>query len=98
MRWTRLSSGKDSIPRVPIRIKGLNHPHTTGSREHVHAQRLVSVTTLYTTEEQRSVVHFMYAKGLNTKDIHKEMCPVYSGKCFSRKAIRNWADKFSQGR
>jgi hypothetical protein len=26
-----------------------------------------------TTEEQRSVMHFLWAKGLNAKDIHKEM-------------------------
>jgi hypothetical protein len=29
------------------------------------------------TEEQRSVVTFSWAKGLNAKDIHKEMFPVY---------------------
>jgi hypothetical protein len=26
-----------------------------------------------TTKEQRSVVHFLWAKGINAKDIHKEM-------------------------
>jgi hypothetical protein len=30
-----------------------------------------------TTEEQRSVVCFLWEKGLNVKDIHKEMFPVY---------------------
>jgi hypothetical protein len=34
-----------------------------------------------TTKEQCSVVHFLWAKGLNAKDIHKEMFPVYGGKC-----------------
>jgi hypothetical protein len=29
-----------------------------------------------TTEEQRSVVHFLWAKGINAKDIHTEMFPV----------------------
>jgi hypothetical protein len=29
--------------------------------------------------EQRSVVRFLRAKGLNVKDIHKEMFPVYGG-------------------
>jgi hypothetical protein len=29
------------------------------------------------TNEQRSVVRFLWAKGLNAKDIHKEMFPVY---------------------
>jgi hypothetical protein len=26
------------------------------------------------------------------------MFPVYDGKCFSRKAVNNWVEKFSQGR
>jgi hypothetical protein len=51
-----------------------------------------------TTEEQRSVVGFLWAKGLNAKDIHKEMFPVYGGKCLSRKEIHKWVEKFSQGR
>jgi hypothetical protein len=28
--------------------------------------------------------------GLNAKDIHKETCSVYGGKCLSRKAVHNW--------
>jgi hypothetical protein len=33
------------------------------------------------------------AEGLNAKDIHKEMFPVYGGKCLSRKAVHNWVEK-----
>jgi hypothetical protein len=33
-----------------------------------------------TTEGQRSVVHFLWAKGLNAKDVNKEMFPVYGEK------------------
>jgi hypothetical protein len=55
-----------------------------------------------TTEEQSSVVFFSggggVAKGLNVKDIHKEMFSIYGGKCLSRKAVHNWVEKFSQGR
>jgi hypothetical protein len=43
-----------------------------------------------TTEEQTSVVLFLWAKGLNAKDIKKEMFPLYSGKRLSRKAVHNW--------
>jgi hypothetical protein len=43
-----------------------------------------------TTEERRSVVRFFVGKRLNAKDIHKEMFPVYGGKCLSRKAVDNW--------
>jgi hypothetical protein len=35
----------------------------------------------FTTEEQSSLVRFFWAKGLDPKDIHKEMFPVYGGKC-----------------
>jgi hypothetical protein len=51
-----------------------------------------------TTEEQRSVLRFLWSKGLNAKDIHKEMFPVYGGKCLSHNAVHNWVEKFSQGR
>jgi hypothetical protein len=35
------------------------------------------------------------AKGLDAKDIHEEMFPVYVGKCFLHKAIHNWVANFS---
>jgi hypothetical protein len=35
----------------------------------------------------------LWVKGLNAKDIHKEMFPVYCGKCLSRKAVHNWVKK-----
>jgi hypothetical protein len=57
---------------------------------------VATVFEMYTTEEQRSLVH--WAKELNAKYINKEMFPVYTGKCLSRKAIHNWVDKFYQGR
>jgi hypothetical protein len=40
----------------------------------------------------------LWVKGLNTKDIHKEIFPFYGGKCLSRKEVHNWLEKFSQGR
>jgi transposase len=51
-----------------------------------------------TTEDQNSVVRFLWAKGLDAKDIHKEMFPVYGGKCLSHKVVHNWVEKFSQER
>jgi hypothetical protein len=47
-----------------------------------------------TTENQ----HLLWAKGLDTKDIYKEMFPVYGEKCLSRKAVHNWVEEFSLGR
>jgi hypothetical protein len=70
---------------------------------HAHVQRLVPAINMATeveectAEEQHSVVSFLWAKGLNAKDIHKEKFPFYGGKCLSRKAVHNWAEKFSQG-
>jgi hypothetical protein len=59
---------------------------------HVHVHKLISVVNIatlleeYPAEEQYSVIRVLLAKGLNAKNIHKEMFPVYSGKCLSRKA------------
>jgi hypothetical protein len=67
---------------------------------HAHIQRLLSVVKMATTleectiEEQHSVVHLLWATGLNTKNIHKEMFPVYGGKCLLRKAVHNWWQTF----
>jgi transposase len=59
---------------------------------------MATVLEEYTTEEQRSFVRSLWAKGLNAKDINKEIFSAYGGKCLSRKAVHNWIEKFSQGR
>jgi hypothetical protein len=40
---------------------------------------MAAVVEVCTTEEQGSIMRFCGAKGLNTKDIHKETFPVYGG-------------------
>jgi hypothetical protein len=40
----------------------------------------------------------LWARGLNAKNIQKEVFPVYGGKCLSRKAVHNWVEEFFQGR
>jgi transposase len=71
---------------------------------HAQAQNRVSVDKMtnvreeHTTEELRSVVLFFGAKGRNIKNILKKMCPLYCEKYLSRKAVRNWVEKVSQGR
>jgi hypothetical protein len=35
----------------------------------------------------------LWAKGLNVKDIDKEMFPVDGGNCLSLKAAHNWGEK-----
>jgi hypothetical protein len=39
----------------------------------------------------------LWTKGLNAKDIHKEMFPVYSEKRLSGKEAHSWVEKSSQG-
>jgi hypothetical protein len=68
----------------------------------MHVLKLVSVVKMVTmlecnAEEQLFVVLFLCAKGLNAEDIHKEMLPLYSGKCFSCKAVPKWVKKVYQG-
>jgi hypothetical protein len=47
---------------------------------------MTTVFEEYATEERRSVVRLLWVKRT-----------VYGGKCLSRKAVRNWVEKFSQG-
>jgi hypothetical protein len=47
-----------------------------------------------TIKEQRSVVRFCGQKDAMQKDIHKEVFPVYGGKCLSSKAFQPWWQTF----
>jgi hypothetical protein len=47
---------------------------------------VVTVLEECTTEEQYSVVRFLWAKRLNARNIHKDMFPVYGGKYLLHKA------------
>jgi hypothetical protein len=38
----------------------------------------------------------LWAKGLNARDSHKEIFPVYDGNCLSCKVVHNWVEKFSE--
>jgi hypothetical protein len=68
---------------------------------HARVKRLVSVVRMATVLEfvlsKSSVLLcvFVWANGLNAKDIHKEMFLVYGGKCLSRKAAHSWAANVS---
>jgi hypothetical protein len=46
--------------------------------------------------QSTTLVHNIRRKTTQCKNIHKEMFPVYGGKCLSRKAVHNWVEKFSQ--
>jgi hypothetical protein len=38
---------------------------------------------------------FLWVEGVNWKDIHKEMLPVYGVKCLLRKAVHSWVENVS---
>jgi hypothetical protein len=40
---------------------------------------MVAPLNTCTTIEQRGIVHFLWAKNMETKDIHKEMLPIWAG-------------------
>jgi hypothetical protein len=48
----------------------------------------------YTTEELNSDARVLWAKGLNAKDIDKEMFPAHGGKCLSHTAVQPWWHAF----
>ena len=59
---------------------------------------MVAPLNTRTTIEQRGLVRFLWAKDMATKDIHNEVLPMYGKHCLSRQAVRNWVQKFSEGR
>jgi len=48
-------------------------------------------------KEQRSVIHFLWAKGRCQNTIYTEIYLVYGDKCFTRPAIHFWYKKFACG-
>jgi hypothetical protein len=51
---------------------------------------MASALEEYTTEELSCAS--LWAKGLNAKDIYKEIFPVYGGKCLSCKTPHTWVE------
>jgi hypothetical protein len=56
---------------------------------------MMTMFEVCTTEEQRSAMRFLWAKGLNANDIDIEIFPAYGGKCSSLKAVHNWVANVS---
>jgi hypothetical protein len=51
---------------------------------------MVTVLWECSTEEQYSVVRFLWAEGLTAEDIHEEKLLIYGGKCLLHKVFHNW--------
>ena len=41
---------------------------------------------------------FLWAKGLSTEEVHREIRPVYVDNCFSQKTVFNWIQEFNKER
>jgi hypothetical protein len=55
---------------------------------------MATVLEVYTTEKQRSLMRFLWAKEFSAKDIHKKVS-VYVGKYLSPQKVDNWIEKCS---
>ncbi|KAG8227149.1 hypothetical protein J437_LFUL001693 [Ladona fulva] len=60
--------------------------------------KMAGVLNECTREEQRAAVRFLWAKGLSTEEVHREMHPMYGDNCLSRKAVCNWIQMLNKGR
>ncbi|CAK9827675.1 Protein GVQW3 [Anthophora retusa] len=51
-----------------------------------------------TAEEQRAVIRFLVAEGVNGSEIHARMLKVYGNKCLHRSNTYKWVEQFKNGR
>ena len=70
----------------------------TSLSRHLSTINLATLPLKASRKEQRSVIHFLWAKRRCPNTIHSEMRPVYGDKCFTRPAIHVWCKKFARGR
>jgi hypothetical protein len=52
--------------------------------------KMATVLEKYNNKKQRSVLRFCGQKYSIQSNIHKEMFPVYGGKCLLSKEVHNW--------
>jgi hypothetical protein len=51
-----------------------------------------------TKEEQRSVIHFLWAAGVPGAQIHLRMCAQYGDNVLSHRIVYEWTEMFKKGR
>lgn len=59
---------------------------------------MATTITVWSKDEIRGVIRFLWAKGCNPTDIHKELTTVYSGDILSVQQVRWWCREFASGR
>jgi len=50
-----------------------------------------------TKEEQRSLIHFLWAEGVPGAQIHLHMCDQYGDKVLARRIVYEWIEMFENG-
>ena len=59
---------------------------------------MVTVLCVWTQEEVRSVIRFLWAKGTAPIEIHREIQAVYGPDVMTVQHVRKWCRQFSGGR
>ena len=54
--------------------------------------------SLCTKEEQRSVIRFLWAEGVNGAEIHARLCTQYEEKALPLRSVYEWIEMFKNGR
>ena len=54
--------------------------------------------SIYTQEEQRSVIRFLWAEGVKGAEIHARLCTHYGDNALSRRSVYEWIEMFKNGR
>jgi transposase len=49
-------------------------------------------------EEQRSVIHFLWSKGVKPSEIYRRMTVQYGDSCLSQGRVYEWVERFQNGR
>jgi hypothetical protein len=52
----------------------------------------------YTIKEQRTVVHFLWAEGVKSVELHRQMLPQYGARTMYQRKIYEWIECFKEGR
>jgi ketol-acid reductoisomerase len=51
-----------------------------------------------TIEEQRAIVHFLWAEGVKSMEIHHQMSAQYGACTLHQRKIYEWIERFKEGR
>jgi hypothetical protein len=96
MRHLRLLPLDGSIS--PVAIVDIRHETIDVYKSETVVARWRRHSVIVQISSSAPLFDFLWAKGMEPKNINKEMLPIYGEKCVSRQADYNWVQKFSEGR